>query len=164
MSIIEPRAVVLALVTRETPTGREVLLGKKLTGFGAGNIVAPGGKVDPGEGDVEAAVRELEEETSLRTEVEQLKHCATVLFRFPARPASDMDCQVFSTTSFTGTAASSTELEVQWFDTECLPAEQMWQDADQWLPRILAGEELTATVVMSNDNVGVDRVEFSTWS
>lgn len=162
--MVEPRAVVLALVIRETTAGKEVLLGKKLTGFGAGNVVAPGGKVEPGEDDAEAAVRELEEETSLHADIAHLKHCATVLFRFPARTASDMDCQVFSTTRFTGTATSSNELEVQWFDVERLPVEQMWQDADHWLPRIIGGEEFTATVVMAEDNVGVERVEFSLWS
>lgn len=158
-----PQPVVLMLVLRGQGKAQEVLLGRKLTGFGAGNMVAPGGKIEPGEQAVAAAVRELEEETSLRVDAGQAAHRATILFRFPARPASDMDCQVFVATGYEGEPAASGELEPRWHRVDALPAKQMWQDAEHWLPRIIGGEMFTATVIMAPDNLGVERVEFSSW-
>jgi 8-oxo-dGTP diphosphatase len=40
----------------------EVLVGKKRVGVGEGKVVAPGGKLEPGESPPEAAVREVAEE------------------------------------------------------------------------------------------------------
>ncbi len=158
-----PQPVVLMLVLRGFGAQREVLLGKKLTGFGAGNVVAPGGKIEPGELASGAVVRELKEETSLTVDVSHPVHRATILFRFPARPASDMDCQVFWATSFRGEPVASGELEPQWYPVNALPVEDMWQDAEQWLPRIIAGEMFTATVLMAPDNLGVQRMEIRHW-
>ena len=93
---------VLMLVLRGQGERQEVLLGRKLTGFGAGNMVAPGGKIEPGEQAAAAAIRELEEETGLQVTEGAPVHRATILFRFPVRPASDMDCQVFLATSYQG--------------------------------------------------------------
>jgi len=159
----DPKAVVLALVLQEIHGTQQVLLGRKLTGFGAGNVVAPGGKVELEESARQAASRELAEETSLSTPAELLMHRATVRFRFPARPASDMDCEVFTANEFSGTPRPSSELDARWFDVEDLPLDQMWQDADHWLPKIIHGEQFTATVVMAEDNLGVQRVEFNYW-
>lgn len=158
-----PQPVVLILVLRETDAGTEVLLGRKLTGFGAGNIVAPGGKIEPGELPGQAAIRELQEETSLRVEPAHARHRASILFRFPARPRSDMDCHVYTTTQFAGRPARSRELNTCWYPVSALPVEHMWQDAEHWLPRIVAGERFTATVVMKDDNLGVERVSFRPW-
>lgn len=159
----QPQPVALMLVLRGQGETRQVLLGRKLTGFGAGNMVAPGGKIEPGEQAASAAVRELEEETSLRVAAECADHRATILFRFPARPASDMDCQVFLATSYDGKPAASGELEPHWYPVADLPVEQMWQDAEHWLPRIIGGEMFTATVIMAQDNLGVTTVRISSW-
>ena len=42
--------------------GEEILLIRKLRGIGAGKVNGPGGKIDPGESPLEAAVRETREE------------------------------------------------------------------------------------------------------
>lgn len=159
----QPTPVVLMLVLRAGTTGPEILLGRKLTGFGAGNIVAPGGKVEAEESDVQAAVRELAEETSLRAIAENCDLRATVMFRFPANPDLDMNCQVFLTRNYSGVAENSRELEVAWYPTENLPVDRMWQDAQIWLPQILAGERFTATVIMSDDNLAVASLTTKTW-
>ena len=60
---IHPQPVVLMLVLRGQGERQEVLLGRKLTGFGAGNMVAPGGKIEPGE---QAAAAAMAAQPSLR--------------------------------------------------------------------------------------------------
>lgn len=159
-----PQPVALTLLTRDTTRGRqEVLLGLKLRGFGAGNMVAPGGKLEPGELPVQAAARELQEETGYQVSTEDLTHVATIRFRFPAQPLADMDCQVFAASRFGGELTSNAELRPQWFGTDALPVQRMWQDAARWLPRILEGERFTATVQMATDNLQVDGVDFELW-
>lgn len=158
-----PQPVVLMLVLRGQGEQQEVLLGRKLTGFGAGNMVAPGGKIEPGEQAAAAAVRELEEETGLQVTEDDPVHRATILFRFPARPASDMDCQVFLASSYRGEPVASEELEPRWYPVGELPVEYMWQDAEHWLPLIIGGETFTATVIMAQDNLGVESVQISPW-
>jgi len=158
-----PQPVVLVLVLGGQGEQQKVLLGRKLTGFGAGNIVAPGGKVDPGESPLDAAVRELWEETALRVDPQDMQHRVTVYFRFPTRPLSDMDCEVFLAHTYAGVATASTELDAQWHYASRLPTQSMWQDAQHWLPRIISGECFTATVIMAPDNLGVERVVSSDW-
>src|ERR1700722_6338006 len=59
-----PAATSLCLLTRLSEGGRrELLLGLKKTGFGAGKFVGPGGHIEPGETPAEAAVRGGHEES-----------------------------------------------------------------------------------------------------
>jgi 8-oxo-dGTP diphosphatase len=60
----------LCILTRHSPTGRrEILLGRKKTGFGTGKIVGLGGHVEPGETALEATVREVAEESGSRLDL-----------------------------------------------------------------------------------------------
>ncbi|HXD29080.1 MAG TPA: NUDIX domain-containing protein [Arthrobacter sp.] len=150
-------AVVLCLLLRGAGTRREVLLGHKLRGFGHGKFVLPGGKIEPGERAVDAAVRELEEETGLVAEPADLADVATIRFTFPASPLSDMHCTVFRAAVFSGTAAPSDELEPVWHPVDRLPVEHMWDDSPRWLQPLLHGGELDAEVVLAEDNLAVAR-------
>jgi len=131
---------------------REVLLGRKKTGFGTGKIVALGGHVEPGESAAEAAAREVKEESGIRVAQGSLVFVAHVTFLFPAHPAWDMEVAIFSTADWAGEAAESEEISPAWFPVAALPFDQMWDDAPHWLPRVLAGERLRATFSYADDN------------
>ena len=132
---------------------RQVLLGEKLRGFGRGKIVGPGGHVEAGETDAEAAIRELNEETGVIAEPDSVDRVATMRFRFPYDPASDADVGVFLVSSWSGTEQDSDELTLQWYDVDAIPLDRMWDDDRYWLPRVLAGERLVAD--FSYDRSGV---------
>ena len=155
-----PVAVVLCFVLRTRAGVPQVLLGVKKTGFGRGKTVGVGGKVELGESAAQAAVRELAEETGLVAVPEDLERAGTVAFRFPASPASDMDCTVFLTPTAHGDAAESAEIAPLWCPVADLPFAHMWDDSALWLPRLLAGERFAATVVLAPDNQAV--AEFRT--
>jgi 8-oxo-dGTP diphosphatase len=77
----------LCLVRWQTARGPEVLLGLKKTGFGAGKWVGLGGHIEEGEKPEAAAVREVQEESSLVVPADSLQHMASITFLFPARPS-----------------------------------------------------------------------------
>jgi 8-oxo-dGTP diphosphatase len=137
---------------RPTPTGdREVLLGRKKTGFGVGKIVGLGGHVEVGETPIQAAAREITEEVSLHVAVAELRDAATVTFRFPARPAWNMRVAVFTADNITGRAVESDEIDPHWYAVDDLPVQDMWDDNRYWLPQVLNGQRLRAEFVFADD-------------
>ncbi|MFI9103793.1 8-oxo-dGTP diphosphatase [Streptomyces fildesensis] len=140
--------------------GPEVLLGVKKTGFGAGKLVGLGGHVEPGESPLQAVVREVMEESSIRVEPAQLRELGVVTFRFPARPGWDSVVSVFGSDRFSGEAEESDEIAPEWFPFDDLPLARMWDDARLWLPRVLAGEYVTAEISFAEDCETVSGARF----
>jgi 8-oxo-dGTP diphosphatase len=144
----------LCLVTRPAVPagpdgGREVLLGFKKSGFGAGRWVGLGGHIEDGERPAEAATREVAEESGLI--VSELEHMASLNFTFPARPAWNQTADVFMTSQFSGQAAESDEVVPRWFAADALPFDGMWDDARYWVPLVLAGQHVAADITFADD-------------
>ncbi|ASN38801.1 NUDIX hydrolase [Arthrobacter sp. 7749] len=158
-----PIRVVLCLPVVHGTDGTQILLGLKQRGFGAGKMVAPGGKIEAGESREQAAVRELFEETALIADADELLPAARVYFRFPANPSADMDCTIYLTTAFSGLPAASSELIPQWYPVDNLPFQRMWDDSALWLTRILAGERFDALVRLAADNESVNHFATINW-
>lgn len=133
-----------------------VLLGHKRRGFGAGKIVGIGGKVEPGESLVQAAVRELSEESGLVADPADADLVAHLDFRFPHRPGWDMTSHVFVVRRWTGQVRPCEEITPEWFRLDGLPFGQMWDESRVWLPHVVRGERVEARVVYAADN---DRVQ-----
>lgn len=129
-----------------------MLLGDKLRGFGAGKLVGVGGKVEPGETLVEAAVRELAEESGLVADPRDLDLAAYLDFRFPARPEWDMTSHVFRVRRWAGSVRGCAEIAPAWFPVDALPWERMWDEGRVWLPHVLRGERVEAQVSYGPDN------------
>lgn len=141
----------LCLLTKGSPPG-QVLLGYKKIGFGAGKYTGIGGKVEPGETIVHAAIREMEEETSIKVSEQDLQHVGRLTFLFPYNPAWSQVVHVFRVMAWEGNPAESNEVIPGWFEVNQLPFGQMWQDAPYWMPIILKGEFLQMRFVFENDN------------
>jgi 8-oxo-dGTP diphosphatase len=149
---MEPVRTCLCLLTRTIGDGsQQVLLGRKKTGLGAGNITGIGGHVEPGETTSQAAARELKEEAGVCVEAAGLRHLAELAFVFPTRPAWDQTISVFRTGQWDGDPAESAEIAPQWFPVTQLPLDEMWDDARYWLPRALAGEHMRGTFTYADD-------------
>jgi 8-oxo-dGTP diphosphatase len=150
----------LCLVTRtatltagpETGDGRrEILLGFKKNGFGAGRWVGLGGHIEDGEEPAAAAAREVAEESGLSVAASALTHVARLHFIFPSRPSWDQTADVFMTAEFTGEPAESDEVIPRWFTSDALPFDGMWDDARYWMPLVLAGHRVSAAITFADD-------------
>ncbi len=138
---------------------RQVLLGRKKRGFGAGMIMGPGGKTKPGETATACAIREVAEETGIMVDPGALAWRAELTFVFPARPELDAVVSVFFGLEWSGEPRESDEMVPVWFDVGSLPLDQMWDDDAYWLPRVLAGEALSGTVTYDEACKLVTRVD-----
>ncbi len=131
---------------------REILLGFKKRGFGAGKYNGFGGKVEAEETIKHAALREFAEETGILLEDEALQYAAKLTFCFPARPEWNQRVHVFLVRDWSGEAVEGEEMRPEWFAVDQIPFNQMWQDDAYWLPRVLANRRTDAYVVFGDNN------------
>ena len=134
--------------------GRILLIDKK-TGLGAGKVNGPGGRIEPGETDQEAAIREVQEEL-----------CVTPT---GVRPAGDLFFQfvdgyslygaVFRATGYTGDLCETREAAPRWTPIAAIPYERMWADDALWLPLMLEGTGFRGYFVFDGDRMLDSRVE-----
>lgn len=141
--------VCVCYLVRAGVGGEEVLLGRKKFGLGEGNLVGPGGKIEPGESPEQAIGREVAEETSLV--IGEIDLVGELIYPFPFRPAWSQKSWVFLCRDWTGEPVESDELVPEWFSLSAVPIERMWDDAKYWLADALAGRFVTATFEFGPD-------------
>lgn len=108
------RTTTLCLPVRSRPAVA-ILLGLKKRGFGQGNYTGFGGKVEPGESILEAAVRELAEESGLVATPANLLERGTVTFCFPAKPGWSQQVHLFLVEEWSGQPVETDEMAPAWF-------------------------------------------------
>jgi 8-oxo-dGTP diphosphatase len=149
--------VCVCYLLRTTADGTsQVLLGRKKTGLGAGRLVGPGGKLEPGETPRQAAVREVAEEVGLVIDAADLQLMGELTYPFPHQPAFSQRSWVFRTERFSGEAIESDELEPVWVDVAGIDYSRMWDDARYWLPATLRGAAVHATFSFGPDGRTVE--------
>ncbi len=138
---------------------RKVLLGMKKTGFGCGKYNGFGGKFEPGETALQAAVRELREECGIQAPPEQLELVGRLDFIFPSSPELDHDVYIYLVACWQGESVETEEMRPQWFEVEDIPYKEMWADDIFWLPKVLQEEKVTGKVVFAADHEGLEEVK-----
>lgn len=126
-----------------------VLLGMKKTSFGSGWWNGFGGKLQPPETFEVAAVRELYEESRLVTTESDLTLVARIKFFFGDTPM--FDCSVYLTRKWSGEPVETNEMRPQWFSIDNLPFAEMWPADVHWIPGVLAGSTIEATVTFDTE-------------
>lgn len=128
----------------------QVLLIRKKRGFGMGKINGPGGKLDPGETELDCAIRETQEELHIHAENAQKR--GELWFQFVDGMA--MHVAVFMADKFTGSATETEEAEPLWTPIDAIPFERMWADDQYWLHRMLTGQEhFMGRFIFDNDSM-----------
>jgi 8-oxo-dGTP diphosphatase len=114
-----------------------VLLMRKKRGFGMGKINGPGGKLDPGESEMDCALRETEEELGVRALGASKR--GELWFQFV--DGMRMHVAVFHATRHEGDVIETEEAFPLWTPVETIPFDEMWADDRHWLHRMLTGSE-----------------------
>ena len=138
------RAVLLFVIQ-----GDRILLIHKKRGLGAGKINGPGGRIEPGESPLEAAIRETEEELLIRPGA---VHQAGEL-RFQFLDGYSLHCTVFTADGFEGTPTETGEAVPHWFPLEAIPYDRMWADDRIWIPLMLAGKPFHGKFLFDGDTM-----------
>ncbi len=126
-----------------------VLLIRKKRGLGAGKINGPGGRIDPGETPLQAAVREVHEEVGV-TPV-GVVHAGTLCFQF--RDGYAIHVEVFRADDCHGRPRETDEAVPLWVPLEEIPYDKMWADDRLWLPRLLARRPFFGRFLFSDDEM-----------
>ena len=129
--------------------GDELLLIRKKTGLGAGKINAPGGKLEPGETPLQAAVREVREEVGV--EARKVRRVGELSFQFV--DGLRLHAVVFVASSHTGEPHSTREADPMWVHRDAIPYDEMWADDRIWVPHMLAGESFHLRAVFDDDEM-----------
>ena len=137
------RLMTLCFILRD----KEVLLGFKKRGFGAGRWNGFGGKVHEDESIEDAARRELLEEAGIT--VKNLAPRGVLIFNFENDPVA-LEVHVFSASSWRGEPTESDEMSPQWTRTDAIPYDKMWPDDRFWLPLLLEGKNITGTFLFKD--------------
>lgn len=134
---------------------RKVLLMHKKTGLGEGKVNAPGGRIDPGETALEAAVRECREEvhmTPMNLEMRMELH-------FQFKDGYSLRGEAFFCTQWEGEPMETREADPFWCPLNEIPYDKMWEDDIHWLPRALNGEVMRGFYIFDGDVMLSQRIE-----
>jgi 8-oxo-dGTP diphosphatase len=110
-----------------------ILLIRKKRGLGAGKINAPGGRLEPGETPLEAAIRETREEVGI-TPID-LSYAGVNLFQFV--DGYSIHVHVFKARDFEGEPRETDEAAPLWVPVDKIPYDEMWEDDRLWIPLLL---------------------------
>ena len=155
-----PRAVRDLDWARWTPTVRatllfvvragQVLLIRKKRGLGAGKINGPGGKLDPGETPLQAALRETDEEVGVRAPT--ATHRGTLDFQFVDGLAMRVEVFVWDAPADAVIEPVETDEALPlWAPLTALPLDEMWADDALWLAHALSGRSVRLQALFEGD-------------
>ena len=127
----------------------------KKRGFGRGKWNGVGGKVEPGETLVQAAIRELDEEIGVKALPKNLEKVGSIKFHFPTNSGWNQHMHIFFIKKWSGKPIETDEMSPKWYEKENLPYESMWVDDPYWLPNVLAGKKVEGEVHFNNDGTEI---------
>ena len=138
-----------------------VLLGvRKKTSLGLGlNLIAGiGGKVGDmvefqDETEDEALIREMREEVGIT--ITSFHSVGRVNFYFPNKPKWNQTVAIYVIDSWESAPLETDVTLPQWFEISSPPYQQMWDDAQYWLPIVLEGRRINASFLYGADNTTV---------
>ncbi|NCC53197.1 MAG: 8-oxo-dGTP diphosphatase [Spartobacteria bacterium] len=127
----------------------QVLLIHKKKGLGAGKINGPGGRLEPGETPLQAAIREVQEEL-LVTPV-GVRACGELLFQFI--DGYSIHGYVFRADDCEGVPTETDEAIPVWTPLEAIPYDCMWADDRLWMPLMLNHTPFKGKFIFEDDTM-----------
>ncbi|MFA5310264.1 MAG: NUDIX domain-containing protein [Candidatus Paceibacterota bacterium] len=143
---LKPKVLTLCLTLKD----REILLGMKKRGFGEGRWNGFGGKLEKGETIIEAAKREMLEESGLL--IEEIEEMGYIDFHF-MDTGKLMEVHMFDVIRYTGEPVETEEMRPQWFKLDEIPFENMWADDPYWFPLFLKKKKFKGRIIFKDNDI-----------
>ncbi len=140
-------------------TEHTICLALKKRGSGEGNWNGYGGKLEEGEDVLKAAVREIEEESEVVVEKNDLEKIAIIEFIFET--GEHLEVHTFFARKWEGEPKETEEMKPRWFQFKNIPYDLMWDDDQHWLSRAIVGEKLRGKVWFSCDGRRVKKMKWN---
>ena len=134
--------------------GRVLLIHKK-KGLGAGKINGPGGRIEPDETPLAAAIREVQEE--LLVTPADVRESGQLFFQFV--DGHSIHGYVFRASDCAGQPTETVEAIPLWASVDELPYDRMWQDDRHWMPLMLAWKPFKGYFIFDEDTMLDCRVD-----
>lgn len=142
---LKPKVLTLCLTLKDNM----VLLGMKKRGFGEGRWNGFGGKVEKGETLIEAAKREMLEESELV--VEEIEERGSIDFHF-MDTGKLMEVHMFEVLEYSGEPVETEEMRPQWFNLDEIPFDSMWADDPYWFPLFLKKKKFKGRIIFADND------------
>ena len=139
---------------------KEILLAMKKRGFGQGKWNGYGGKVE-NEEIKQGAAREVREEIGVIIEKEKLQEAAVINFYMADNHF--FECHVFLVQEWSGTPVETDEMKPQWFALDQVPFHDMWPADQMWIPIVLSGKKIKATVQFDETGTVIQKFKWEKW-
>lgn len=136
---------------------KEICLALKKRGFGEGNYNGYGGKLEKGETILQAAVREVFEESTCVVQEDDLEQVADITFVFTDE---QMHVHAYFARIWKGEPIETEEMKPYWFSYADIPYTHMWADDQHWMPPVFAGEKIQGTVWFFEDGKSIERMQW----
>jgi len=130
------RSVLVFLLIGDEAGKSYICLGRKKTGHGLGKWNGFGGKNNKNEEPIDAAIRELEEESTVKAKKEDVNEIGYIEY---FEPDGDWIVNVYACRQWEGDVTLTEEMEPKWFSYEDIPYDEMWPDDAIWLSKVLEG-------------------------
>jgi 8-oxo-dGTP diphosphatase len=151
-----PREIATLCFIRD---GGQLLLILKKRGLGAGKINAPGGRLEPGETALQAAIRETQEEVGVTPRAPEKR--GELFFQFA--DGYSLFCSVFLAHGCDGDLIETDEAKPIWTQIDAIPFHEMWADDAHWLPIVIDGKSFRGWFEFDDETMlshNVEVVEF----
>ncbi|MDB5185837.1 MAG: putative hydrolase [Candidatus Saccharibacteria bacterium] len=119
----------------------QILLAMKKRGFGSNRYNGVGGKIEPGESEEQALIRECQEEIGV-TPTRFKKVAENDFINDTGNDPWRMFVHVYIATEWEGEPVETEEMAPEWFKLPEIPYDNMWVDDIHWVPQILAGKKI----------------------
>jgi 8-oxo-dGTP diphosphatase len=126
-----------------------VLLIHKKRGLGAGKINGPGGRLEPGETALQAAIRETQEE--LCVDAVDVRRSGEIRFQFT--DGLSLHVTVFRADNCIGEPRETPEAIPLWAALDAIPYDRMWQDDPLWIPLMLRDLQFDGKFLFDGDTM-----------
>jgi 8-oxo-dGTP diphosphatase len=127
----------------------QILLIHKKRGLGAGKVNGPGGRLEPGETPLAAAVRETQEEVGVTPD----GLCEAGVLSFQFCDGYSLHCTVFRADGLTGQLRETDEALPFWAPLTAIPYDGMWADDRLWFPYLLEGRPFAGRFVFDGERM-----------